>query len=277
MTDAPLREVLFLPDGEGGQLFAIHSQPQGGARGVLLYIHPFAEEMNRSRRMAALAVRSLVDSGWAVLQVDLAGCGDSSGDAGDATWERWLGNVDVAVSWVQARHAGPLVLWGLRAGCLVLSEWLVRNGANHPVLYWQPVSSGRQHMTHFLLMKVTGELSGGQDAKSILQGMRSRLEMGGSVDVAGYTASAALVKGFEQSVLDFPASYSGRACVLEVTSSGRNELSPILASFVGRWRQGGLDIEADVATGPAFWLTQEVTVAPDLIARSRHALAGIAP
>lgn len=272
MTAAASHEALFLPDGQGGRLFAVHRIPQGAVRGALLFIHPFAEEMNRARRMVALAVQDFVEAGWAVLQLDLAGCGDSSGEMADASWDGWLGNVDVGVEWLQARYRAPLALWGLRAGCLILSDWLARTGAQHPVLYWQPVSSGRQHMTHFLMMKVAGELPGGQDARSVLQGMRSRLEIGGSVDVAGYTVGAALVKGLEQSVLDFPAGYAGKACVFEVSSSGRDELSPILAGFLGRWRQGGLDIEAGVASGPAFWLTQEVTVAPELIPRSRQAL-----
>lgn len=277
MTGAATREAFYLPDAQGGRLFALHSTPRSSARGVLLYVHPFAEEMNRARRMAALACQAFVAEGWAVLQLDLAGCGDSSGDCEGTSWEAWLGNIDAATAWLRTRYSVPIVLWGLRAGCLLLSDWLARSDAEHPVMYWQPVSSGRQHMTHFLLLKVAGETPGDQDAKSIVQGMRSRLDMGGSVDVAGYTVSAGIVKGIEQAVLDFAAGYRGRVSVLEVTSSGRNELTPILASFVGRWREGGMDIETDVATGPAFWLTQEVSVAPDLIERSTQALARICP
>ena len=258
-------------------MFALYGAPQGGARGALLFVHAFAEEMNRSRRMVALASQTFVADGWAVLQVDLTGCGDSSGESADASWEAWLSNVDMAIAWLRERHASPIVLWGLRAGCLVLSDWLSRSGAVHPVMYWQPVSSGRQHMTHFLLLKVAGETPGDQDAKSIIQGMRSRLDMGGCVDVAGYTVSPGIVRGIEQSVLDFRAGYQGHIAVLEVTSSGRNELTPILASFVGRWQQGGMNLSAEVAAGPAFWLTQEVTVAPDLIERSVQALARLCP
>ena len=40
---------------DGGQRFCLfheaHDQP---SRGLILYVHPFAEEMNKSRRMAAL-------------------------------------------------------------------------------------------------------------------------------------------------------------------------------------------------------------------------------
>jgi exosortase A-associated hydrolase 2 len=55
----------------------------------VLYVHPFAEEMNRARRMAALQARALAALGYGVLQIDLYGCGDSSGDFGDARWDLW--------------------------------------------------------------------------------------------------------------------------------------------------------------------------------------------
>lgn len=276
MTERALREAMFIDDGRGGRLFALHTMPRGRIRGAILYVHPFAEEMNRSRRMVALATRAFANDGWAVLQVDLAGCGDSSGDSSDATWELWLSNLDVAMEWLQGRHAVPVAVWGLRAGCLLLSDWLAQRSIDFPVLYWQPVSSGRQHMSHFLLLKVAGDLPDSKDAKSILQGMRSRLEMGGSVDVAGYSVDSALVRGLEQTVLDFPSGYRGPVSVLEVTSSGRDELTPILASFVGRWQQQGLAIETGVLEGPAFWLTQEVTTAPELVGRSLQVLERLA-
>lgn len=47
-------------------------------RGSIVYIHPFAEEMNKSRRMAALQARALTLAGFAVLQLDLIGCGDEA-------------------------------------------------------------------------------------------------------------------------------------------------------------------------------------------------------
>lgn len=276
MTTTVLSEAFFLPNGRGGRLFAMYRFPPGVVRGALLFVHPFAEEMNRARRMVALAVQNFVEAGWAVLQLDLTGCGDSSDEITDVAWDTWLDDVSAGVWWLRSRHSTPLVLWGLRAGCLVLSDWIARANEQHPVLYWQPVSSGRQHVTHFLMMKVAGELPGGQDARTVLQGMRSRLDMGGSVEVAGYGIGTALVKGFEQSVLDFPGSYAGQVNVFEINSLGRDGLSPVLAGFVGRWRQAGVDVRAEVAKGPAFWLTQEVTVAPDLIQRSRQALEQIA-
>src|SRR5262245_3855900 len=94
MSAAP--EVFFQPAvGRTGQRLYLHHRPRPEAapRGTVLHVHPFAEEMNKSRRMAALHARALAGAGFEVLQVDLAGCGDSSGEFGDATWDDWVADV----------------------------------------------------------------------------------------------------------------------------------------------------------------------------------------
>ena len=80
-------EPLFI-DRPGGDLFALYHPPRRAPQGGVVYIPPFAEEMNRSRRMAALQARALAESGWGVLTIDPYGCGDSAGDFADARWDR---------------------------------------------------------------------------------------------------------------------------------------------------------------------------------------------
>ena len=72
----------FFFDADPGTRFSLYHapNPQVPARGAILYVHPFAEEMNNSRRMAALQARAFSALGFAVLQIDLFGCGDSCGD-----------------------------------------------------------------------------------------------------------------------------------------------------------------------------------------------------
>jgi len=83
-TAAPTRpRAFFLPvDTEpGGQRLCLLHAAQGAAHGSVLYVHPFAEEMNKSRRKAGLQARVLARVGYDALQIDLRGCGGSSGDA----------------------------------------------------------------------------------------------------------------------------------------------------------------------------------------------------
>ena len=85
-------EPFFLKAGEG-QRFCIVHRPSGVCHGALLYVHPFGEEMNKSRRMVALQCRALAENGFLVLQMDLRGCGDSSDEFVDASWQDWIEDV----------------------------------------------------------------------------------------------------------------------------------------------------------------------------------------
>ena len=69
-----------------------------------------------------MQARALAASGCEVLQIDLCGCGDSSGDFGDASWQDWLDDVVAAHAWLRAHSDAPLTLWGLRAGCLLAAD-----------------------------------------------------------------------------------------------------------------------------------------------------------
>src|SRR3954470_6680572 len=96
-----------------GRRFCVFHEPLKGttAKGAIVYIHPFAEEMNKSRRMAAIQARALAQAGWFVLQPDLYGCGDSDGDFSDANWDLWISDVCRAVEWLHERSGFFPMLW----------------------------------------------------------------------------------------------------------------------------------------------------------------------
>src|SRR5690349_16288563 len=99
-----------------GSRFCIRHAPPGACRGALLYVHPLAEEMNKSRRTAALLARALAAEGWLVLLPDLDGCGDSEGDFGATSWMRWLDDVTFALDWLAQESGQRPALWALRHG-----------------------------------------------------------------------------------------------------------------------------------------------------------------
>ena len=70
--NAAAPQPMFLAQGAAAR-FALYHAPQQPCRGALLYLHPFAEEMNKARRMAALQARRLAAEGWGVLQLDFHG------------------------------------------------------------------------------------------------------------------------------------------------------------------------------------------------------------
>lgn len=269
-------QAFFLP-ASPGQRFALLHAPDGAAqvRGAVVYVHPFAEELNKSRRMAALQARAMAAAGYLVLQIDLLGCGDSSGDFGDATWEAWLADVELACAWLLERNRAPLWLWGQRTGCLLANE--VANRMTRPVnlLFWQPVVSGKQFLHQFLRLKVAAQMLGG-DNKGAMEGLRQQLQRGESVEIAGYRLSAALAGGLEKAELLLPHR-SGRVEWLEISSKTDGSLSPAALARLGQWQAAGHRARGSSVNGPAFWQTAEINECPALLEASLRLMGESVP
>ena len=266
-------EAFFLPaaNGQNSQRFCLYYAPQGGVKGAVLYLHPYAEEMNKSRRMAALQARQLAEQGYAVLQIDLLGCGDSSGDFGDATWQTWLDDVQAAHAWLRERCTASFWLWGLRTGCLLATD--AAHHLDEPVnfLFWQPIVSGKTFLQQFLRLKVAGEMLSGE-GKGVMTGLKESLASGHAVEIAGYTLSPALAQGLEAAEL-LPSARTGRLVWLEVSSRENATLAPVSLKRIEAWQAAGCNVDSAVLPGLTFWQTTEIEEAPELLAATTRALA----
>jgi exosortase A-associated hydrolase 2 len=273
----PPLDAFFQPAPGGGQRLYLHHTPPAGQplRGAVLYVHPWAEEMNKSRRMAALATRALAADGWAVLQIDLLGCGDSSGDFGDASWEAWVEDVTHAAQWLRTRHPGtPLWLWGMRAGALLACAAAPRIGGPFNFLFWQPALQGKALLQQFLRLKAAAQLAEG-GGKAILEAARAALAAGRPVEVAGYTLAPALAQGLEAARLAPPIAAPGSCAVwLEVSGWAEPELAPVSQGAIPGWKAAGWSVEPQAVQGPPFWQTTEIEDAPALVTATTASLAG---
>lgn len=260
-------EVFFLK-GPQGPLFSIY-HPAARQRRLplgLVYTPPFAEEMNRARRMAALQARRLADLGVDVLLLDPFGTGDSAGDFGDASWEIWREDVKTAVAWLGARTDGNVGLWGLRLGALLAADVAAHNPNQIArLLFWQPVLSGDRYLTQFLRLRVAASMvksSGRESTKDL----RAQLSQGEWLEIAGYRLAPALAESISsltlQSLiegLDVPLNW------LEVASEEDVSVPPASQQLVGALEQRGRPLVARAVVGEPFWAIQEITVAPNLL------------
>jgi len=193
-SSAPPPRPFFLNAGEAARFCLYHAAAQP-YRGGWLYVHPFAEELNKSRRMAALQARALAQSGFAVLQMDLYGCGDSAGDFGDASWQVWLDDIQLALAWLASETGSPPGLWGLRLGASLAVDY-ARCGAPTRLLLWQPVCQGTQYLRQFLRLKVAGDALE-QNSGAGVAAMRQSLLDGTVLEIAGYQLSPALAQAID--------------------------------------------------------------------------------
>lgn len=255
----------FLSVGDGRRFCLFHQALGAKAKGAILYIHPFAEEMNKARRMAAMQSRALATAGYDVLQLDLLGCGDSSGDFSDATWLAWRADVLEGCRWLRAHSEAPLCLWGLRAGCLLAVEVSEELTEPADLIFWQPVISGRLHWQQFMRLKIAGELASGQ-SKGIGEQLRRQLANGKNVEIAGYVISPKLVEGLENSELVPPL--GRRVAWFDLSTREDAILAPISLKRIEQWQKAGVAVDSGLVLGPAFWQTTEISDAPELLIKT---------
>jgi len=278
---APPAQPVFLGGGAAAR-FCLYHPPVlsyslvGSPAGAWLYIHPFAEEMNKSRRMAALQARALARQGHAVLQMDLYGCGDSAGDFADARWDIWLDDIDRALAWLERQSGRAAGLWGLRLGALLALD--VAQARPLPgLLLWQPVTNGSQFLTQFLRLKVASEMlaEGSGSSKGGSGGtaaLRQTLAAGQPLEIAGYTLDAALALAIDARAAE---KFTPPACPVhwfEIAAESSRPLSPAAARVAAALAAGGTGVTTHVVAGPQFWATQEIEECPALLDATMQSL-----
>ena len=273
---APVARPVFL-QGLAGRIFGVYFAAEAASRHRIayLYLPPFAEEMNRSRRTAALHARALAALGIPVLVLDPYGTGDSEGDFRDARWEIWLDDVAVAAEWLRREaQCSAVGLWGLRLGTLLavnaavgLPDYFRR------LLLWQPVLDGRSMLTQFLRIRVAAKL---QDSgpRETTNGLRALLAAAGSIEVAGYELGAELGRALDDLKMEsFALPVGARVDWLEITATAGESPSPSAMRIVEQWRARDVSVTTAYVSGEQFWSVEEAAPATTLIEASARLVA----
>nr|WP_229259617.1 hydrolase 2, exosortase A system-associated [Duganella aceris] len=250
----------FLAAG-AGERFCLYHQPDPDVapRGAILYVPPFAEELNKSRRMAALQSRAYARAGFGVLQIDLYGCGDSSGDFADARWDIWLSDLRLGWHWLTQRNNGPFYLWGLRLGALLALE-LAASTDPEGLILWQPVISGRAHLHQFARMQSAARLFGAAPQEH-------------GAEIGGYTVAPELSDAINR--LDAAALTPACSTHWLELNPAQPALQAASALLIERWREAGIAIEARALQGTSFWASAEISESAELLAATLDATLAV--
>ena len=261
MLSAPRAEPFFF-DADPGTRFSLYHapSPQLSPRGAILYVHPFAEELNRSRHMAALQARRFAALGYAVLQIDLFGCGDSCGDFNAARWELWKRDLGTARAWLAERSPGPLHVWGLRLGGLLALDYAAANPVDGVIL-WQPFLNGRTCINQFLRQRLA---AAEPTQAATTSALRTELLARGLLEVEGYELAAPLAQAID-------ACDAGNlvlpACPVHWFASGTPaplRLAARAARLQQQWAGSGATLHFHALEGVPFW-TGEFPECPALL------------
>lgn len=281
-------EALFAPLGRGqmNQRLCLWHPPSSGApRRLVVHVHGFAEDLNKSRRMAAWQSRALAEAGDAVMRFDLLGCGDSDGEFRDATWDDWIADTVAACDWALALCASQWPqapqpecwLWGHRAGCLLAQAAAERLPGRWHFLFWQPTPTGKTVLQQFLRLETAAVKLAGAAAVDKTSA-KSLLAAGATAEVAGYEIAPALAAGLEVARLQPPAapedpSRPRRLEWLDMSPQANATAPPATQAVADAWRAAGWAVGHRRVVGPMFWQTTEIEDAPALIRATLEAIA----
>jgi exosortase A-associated hydrolase 2 len=277
---SPPAEAFFL-SAAAGRRYCLYHGPRAGnkCRGAFIYIHPFAEEMNKSRRMAAMQARAFAEAGFGVLQIDLFGCGDSDGEFSHARWDIWKQDLFLAWNWLENRTDVPISLWGLRLGALLALDF-ARNWEKpiDKIILWQPVINGTSFLNQFLRLRMANEMLADGSAKTTGTSMlRDSLANGQVLEVAGYELVSSLTDAIDS--LRVAELAVGKSIVhwFEIVAEPGRPMAPAGTNAINQWKRNGIDPHVHLVPCPPFWATQEIAECPELISATLAAIAATAP
>lgn len=268
--------VLFEPcllDGTAGSVFAVYFRPatDRDTGHDLVYVPPFAEEMNRSRRIVSVQARALARRGIGVLALDLYGTGDSAGAFHDARWAIWQTDIEEAARWIELRGRQPFGLWGLRLGGTLAAQAASRKPKQFPrVILWQPVTDGRMLLNQFLRIGVAAAMS--EKDRASTDELRTKLSSGHMVEIAGYETSSELAMAIDAIRLEdciLAPEISVNWVEIRDEEDGRS-LPASRQTVVDNWRRNGSAVSLTAVAAPPFWAIEEPPPVPNLIAATEN-------
>lgn len=264
-------------EGVKGRLFLVVRVPRSGSRGVIVFVPPFGEEMNKSRRMMAETALLLAEEGFTSVIPDFFGTGDSEGEFSEATWSGWRGDLESVVDFTR-REFGPLVgIVAIRLGCSLVHEYLgiARLLSSLKVVFWAPVFNGSMFLREFLRLRVAAAMM--SNRRETMAELTGRFSKGDSVEVAGYEVGPTLFN--EISAVGPPEKLSASIASLRIV-----DLKPYPESMdksPSRIAQDALPgcLRDDRVTlisspGEPFWSAGEIVVNPEVIASTHDFFSG---
>ena len=148
-SDSPLFGVVHLP---------VDNQIRGG----VLICGSLGKEGMDSVRLHRILADRLARRGFGVLRFDYLGLGDSAyAQVRDDAVANWVASVGHALDYLTLIGAESATAIGIRAGCLILDEYLAQSHTVNRVVYLDPYGTGRRYLReHTTLFR----LSVGEDA-----------------------------------------------------------------------------------------------------------------
>lgn len=267
----------YLPSSQNSQIFIAHYAPVEQSASVgdpqtVIFVPPFAEEMNRSKRMYVLCARLLADAGIHSLCFDFAGTGDSSGGWGDFDYSDWKNNL-IDVCRLAKNLTSNISLVTLRDSALISLNLIKQADIQiDKCILWDPIDSGEVLIRQLVRMKIASAMAG--DLKKITtKEVLESVEQSGFLEVGGYHVSSDLIDQIKSEKMS-----DSLEAVLTLTElhwmttgkSASNNAMPICLSKLNLTDVMLKQLTMHAVNDVKFWMQQEVTISPLLLRETKQ-------
>jgi hypothetical protein len=146
----PTTEVpIFFGPSESPLFGVVHLPTDRQIRAGVLICRSLGKEGMDSVRIERILAESLALRGFGVLRFDYLGTGDSAyRQVRDDAVSNWVASVGHALEYLRSIGAPTTTAIGIRAGCLILDEYLTQSHTPSPnrVVFFDPVGTGRRYI-----------------------------------------------------------------------------------------------------------------------------------
>ncbi len=254
-----------------GKLFCTFYSPGAADNNLetILFVPPFGEEMNKSRRMIALQARAFSDMGYGVFIVDLYGCGDSEGELYEAKWDLWLDDLRVCIDWLRRYKGDRINLWGLRLGAILALNLTEKIEIDIPkIILWQPVLRGASVLMEMLRMKVAAEMLLKHDSnhpRISTKDLKQELLSGKKIELSGYEINSDIAAALERSALIEYTPINSKIIWHDVLRENIPNITLVAKSVLNKWEKNDITIYHKIIIGENYWSSGEIIECTDLI------------
>ena len=263
-------EFRYLSSKQNTPFFLAHYSPDSGtsAKAVIL-VPPFAEELNRSKRMYVLCARQLAAAGLHVACFDFTGTGDSYGAWESVSWPSWLENLSEVYHYLEDAGVSDISVIALRLAALIVADSVTSHQLEFTkCLFWDAIEDGEGYIRQLIRLKIAAAMT--EDSKALTsKDVLAELDDHGFLEIGGYHITAQLFDSIKQAKLKNSIETLVDATELHwmVLRSANQSIStpsyPLCLPENLRHR-----VSMHTVLDTRFWMQQEVTIAPALLQKT---------
>ena len=273
-------EFQYIKTSHNSQIFLAHYIPSQSvisaneSHRAVIFVPPFAEEMNRSKRMYVLCARLLADSGIHAYCFDYSGTGDSSGEWGEFSYADWIQDIHHVCNHCST-FCDRIGFVALRFGALILSDAIEQFRLNiDRCVFWDPIEAGEGLVRQLIRIKIAAAMSG-ESKKLSTKEILEDIQANGFLESGGYHISKTLIDDINSKKLSSLLESVLGQSEIEWMQLGKN------SQLNSKWLLNTI-AEENLAHGlrknlfmhrvndVKFWMQQEVTIAPELLRATRR-------